>query len=215
MNPAIRIFLTDDHAMVRSGMRLLLETQKDLAVVGEAGNAEDTHRGLAKTRPDVLLLDLTMPGSDAWTLMQRIRLDFPSVQIVVVTMHDESETRDRAFAEGCCEYVVKSLADVELLRTVRAVALNSGTTGTGPLSSATNFETDATPDPSQPLSLLSSREREVLILLGHGYTNQQIADELDVGIKSVESYRARMMRKLGIDNKIELVQRCIEWNLLD
>lgn len=196
-----RVFLADDHKLMRSGLRLLLNTQEDLDVIGESGDVAGTLQQVAETRPDLLLLDLSMPGGECIETIRSLMLQNPTLRILVVTMHNDRGLLQRTLEAGACGVVVKSSADSDLLTAIRAVLQGQRYLSLGE-SSPGSSELPAVPQ----LQSLSAREREVLQLLVRGHTNQAIADLLGVGVKSIESYRARMMAKLGVSTRAELVE---------
>lgn len=195
-----RIVLADDHKLMRSGLRLLLNTQQDFEVVGEAGDAGETLRVVDETKPDLLLLDLSMPGGDCIETIRKLSTQYPTMKILIVTMHNDRTLLQKTLNAGATGLVVKSVADSDLLHGVREVIAGKNYVSLG--------ETVVRPSPqaNDPLRGLSAREREVLLLLVRGHTNQAIADQLGVGVKSIESYRARMMAKLGVSTRAELVE---------
>jgi two-component system response regulator NreC len=214
----IRVFVADDHALLRSGLRLLIDAHDDMQVVGEAGNLAQTKRELAAARPDVLTLDLTMPGGAGIASISTIRGSFPDVKILVVTMHDDPAYVRAALAMGAAGYVVKSAADTELISAIRAV--HQGRIFVDAQLTLTPTGADALGNPSRgdsarsPIETLSIREREVLALIAQGHTNQVAADHLGLSIKTVESYRARLMEKLGLASRADLTRVAIECGLL-
>jgi DNA-binding NarL/FixJ family response regulator len=211
----IRVLLADDHAVLRAGLRLLINAQPDMAVVGEAAS---THEALDKSRaldPDVLTLDLTMPGGNSIKLIERLRQECPRIRVLVLTMHDDPAYLRAVLAAGGAGYVVKTAADVDLLTAVRAVAggrmfvdvsLTEGTEHVDP-----RGEIAAGPS---GLTSLSGREREVLALLAKGHTNQEIARKLFLSVKTVETYRARITGKLGLRTRADVVRYALEVGLL-
>jgi len=211
----IRVLLADDHAVLRAGLRLLINAQPDMAVVGEAAS---THEALDKSRaldPDVLTLDLTMPGGNSIKLIERLRQECPRIRVLVLTMHDDPAYLRAVLAAGGAGYVVKTAADVDLLTAVRAVAggrmfvdvsLTEGTEHVDP-----RGEIAAGP---RGLTSLSGREREVLALLAKGHTNQEIARKLFLSVKTVETYRARITGKLGLRTRADVVRYALEVGLL-
>ncbi|MCA9093768.1 MAG: response regulator transcription factor [Planctomycetaceae bacterium] len=212
-----RVLIADDHAMLRAGLKMLIETQSDLAVVGEVGDFQSISERLAALAPDVLLMDLTMPGGNGVKWIERICKDHPQVRLLVLTMHDDPAYFRLALAAGAAGYMVKSAADSELLNAIRTVAA-------GRVYAQLQFERrmDSDPflklpaDPNRtPLETLSSREREVLDLLAIGHTNQEIADKLYLSVKTVESYRARLMTKLGLKTRAELTQFAMNLGILN
>lgn len=214
----IRVLIADDHGVLRAGIRLLIDSQADMEVVGEAANCHDAARLTRELTPDVLTMDLTMPGSSIKTI-ERLREVCPLTQIVVLTMHDEASYLRSALAAGCSGYVAKSGADSELLSAIRAVhrgrifvelAHQQGMVPTllgdaGP--HRRGKEGDA-------LSDLSRRERQVLELLGQGYTNQEAADRLFLSVKTVETYRSRISEKLGLRSRADFVRLAVELGLI-
>jgi two-component system response regulator NreC len=214
----IRIVIADDHALLRSGVRLLIDAQDDMEVVGEAGDLVQTKRELANARADVLTLDLTMPGGSGMASISAIRRSFPGVKILVVTMHDDPAYVRTALAMGAAGYVVKSAADSELISAIRAVydgrmfvdAQHAG----APAAQVAKDNSTSSGSARAPLDALSPREREVLALIAQGHTNQAAADQLGLSVKTVESYRARLMDKLGLANRADLIRLAVECGLL-
>jgi DNA-binding NarL/FixJ family response regulator len=214
----IRVFVADDHALLRSGLRLLIDAQNDMQVVGEAGSIVQTKRDLAAARPDVLTLDLSMPGGAGIASLATIRGSFPDIKILVVTMHDDPAYVRAALAMGAAGYVVKSAADTELISAIRAV--HQGRIFVDAQLASAPIGADTPGNPSRgysaraPIETLSVREREVLALIAQGHTNQAAADQLGLSIKTVESYRARLMEKLGLASRADLTRVAIECGLL-
>lgn len=211
MAPPIQVHIADDHAVLRAGLRLLIESQADMKVVGESGDAAETLKRLAESAPDVLTLDLTMPGGGGVPLLKRLTTEMPRLRVVVLTMHDEPEYFRSAMAAGAAGYVVKKSADTELLSAIRTVA--QGRTYTN-VELVGGVERAMTDDYFKSLDELSQREREVLEFVAQGHTNQAIADRLSLSVKTVESYRARLMTKLGLQSRADLMQFALESGLL-
>lgn len=215
MSRVISVLIADDHALMRAGLRLLLATQPDIAVVGECGTHQDVLDTLRDAAPciDVVTLDLTMPGGPPAALIADIVRAHPSTRVLVVTMHDDPSYARMALAAGAAGYVVKSAADRELLQALRAVA--SGGTHRG-IAGEPARDADRRPAPigQTPLDTLSEREREVLVLVAQGHTSQQIADRLFLSVKTIESYRSRLMTKLGLSGRAELTRFAIDTGLL-
>jgi two-component system response regulator NreC len=211
----IRVFLADDHAVLRSGLRLLIDSQSNMRVVGEAGDFDRMLALLKQTPTDVVTMDLTMPGGLGLRAIEKIREISPSLRVVVLTMHDDPAYLRSALAMGAAGYVVKSAADTELISAIRAV--HEGRIFIDARSNtATEGLLKVTPTSGADLSidLLSTREREVLTLISQGHTNQAVADRLDVSVKTVESYRSRLMAKLGLKSRADLTRFAIENGLL-
>ncbi len=211
----IRILIVDDHAMLRAGLKLLIEGQRDMRVVGEAGDLRTAIDAAKKTTPDVIILDLSMPGGSGVAGVERLRATVPDAKILVLTMHDDPAYVRSAIAMGASGYVVKSAADSELISAIRAVNMGRmfvDMKGAGTLDSLLH---KLPKSPSQsPIETLSEREREVLIDVARGHTSQQIADRIGLSVKTVESYRARMMQKLGLKTRADIMNLAVESGLL-
>ncbi|MFO0817982.1 MAG: response regulator transcription factor [Pirellulales bacterium] len=215
----IRLVIADDHAVLRAGLRLLIHTQADLEVVGESCDASSTVETVQRTRPDVVTVDLTMPGGSGVKLVERLAREFPSVKVLVLTMHDDPAYFRMALAAGALGYVVKSSADTELLDAIRAVASGRSYAHVQ-LQAKTSPHAIVLPDSTRSqgkvaLDVLSEREREVFLLIVQGHTSQAIADQMFVSVKTIESYRARLMTKLGLKSRAELTQFAIQLGLLN
>ena len=213
----IRIFVADDHAVLRSGLRLLMETQEDMEVVGEAGDFAKILSDLPTLQPDVITLDLSMPGGLGLGAIEKVRALAPTCRVIVLTMHDDPAFLRTALAMGASGYVVKSAADTELLSAIRAVY--QGRTFVDARSSSTplggSFQTSGEIPREALIDKLSTREREVLGLIAQGHTNQAVADQLEVSVKTIESYRSRLMDKLGLKSRADLTRFAIEHGLLN
>jgi DNA-binding NarL/FixJ family response regulator len=209
------ILIVDDHAMVRKGLRLLIESQHDLAVVGEAGGLLDAIEIATRTQPQIITLDLSMPGPSGVASVDRLRTAAPHARIVVVTMHDDPAYVRSAMAMGAMGYVNKSAADSELISAIRAVARGRVFIDVGDAETLESIlSPKGQPAGKTPLETLSERERQVLCDVARGYTNQKIADEIGLSVKTVESYRARLMKKLGLKERADLVRLAIEAGLI-
>lgn len=205
------VLIVDDHAMVRKGLRALIDAQPDLLVVSEAGTVQAGIDLALKCKPEVITLDLTMPDSSGISSVRKMREAVPDARILVLTMHDDPVYIRSALDLGAAGYVNKAAADTELISAIRAVA--QGRTfidaAAAPRSAAGTLESD---QPSH--DALSAREREVLKMVARGHTNQHAADTLGLSVKTVESYRARVMKKLGAKERAELVQYAMKSGLM-
>lgn len=210
------VLIVDDHAMVRKGLRMTLEAQPDLSVIGEAGTLVEALEVAGRLRPQIVTLDLTMPGPSGVSSIGRLKAVSPASRVIVVTMHDDPAYVRSAIAMGAMGYVNKSAADSELISAIRAVARGRTFIDVG---DAATLEAILSPNAGaaekSPIDALSHREREVLAQVARGYTNQQIADEIGLSVKTVESYRARLMKKLGLKERADIVRLAIELGLLD
>jgi len=215
--PKIRVLVADDHAVLRSGLKLLINSQTDMQVVGEASSHSEALKKVRDLKPDVMTLDMTMPEGTAVGVIEAACRDVPTTKIVVLTMHDDPAYFRVAMAAGAAGYVVKKSADTELLDAIRSVAKGLVYTQVE-LASSSNLVPVATKSASMIetnlIDTLSEREREVLVMVAQGHTNQAVADHLGLSVKTVESYRARLMAKLGLRNRAELTQLAMETGLL-
>jgi two-component system response regulator NreC len=204
----IRVVLADDHAVVRSGLRLLLEAEPDFEVVAEAGDADSARRYARGHHARVLVLDLNMPGGSSLDAIPTIRTESPDTEIVVLTMQDEPAFARQALGAGACGYVLKEAADSELVEAVRRAA--AGETYLNP---ALGARIAREPDPGPPDGL-SEREAEVLRLIALGHTNPEIADQLFLSIRTVETHRKHIQQKLGLTARSELVRYALQHGLV-
>jgi two-component system response regulator NreC len=203
------IVLADDHTVVRSALRMLLEAEPGFEVIAEAGNADDAARYVLGHKPTVLILDLNMPGRSSLEAIPDIRTASPATEIVVLTMQNESAFARRALQAGVRGYVLKEAADTELVQAVRSAA--AGQTYLQPaLGARMASEPDAGPEDD-----LSGREREVLRLIALGHTNGEIAKQLFLSIRTVESHRAHIQQKLRLSGRAELVQYALDHGLIE
>ncbi len=207
--PPVRVLLVDDHAVLRSGLRLLLEREEGLEPVGEAGSAEEALRALPRLTPDVVVIDIEMPGIGGLEGVTKIRERAPDAHLLVLSMHDQARDVRRAFDAGAHGYLPKAAADEDLVRAIRAVA--AGERYVHPsLGAALASPKEA----GGPIDELTAREREVLRLLALGHTNQEIAERLVVSVRTVESHRAHVMTKLRVSTRAGLVREALRAGLL-
>ncbi|MBL8817100.1 MAG: response regulator transcription factor [Planctomyces sp.] len=212
----IRVLIADDHAVLRSGLRLLINTQPDMKVVGEAGDFAETRQQIRSLAPDVVTLDLSMPGGDPVRVIEELTRELPTTRILILTMHDDASMFRAVFAAGAAGYIVKSSADTELLNAIRAVAVGRSFVSLPGNSVPSAVESSPVLEPFEQRALqsLSKRELEVLTLVAQGHTNQAIANRLYLSVKTVESYRSRLMTKLELRNRAELTQFAMKTGLL-
>jgi two-component system, NarL family, response regulator NreC len=208
----IRLLIVDDHQLVRSGLRRLLEAEEDFEVEDEAGTANDAVRLARLHKPDVILLDVVMPGGNGIDAIPEILEASPNTKILTVSMQDDPSYVRHAFAAGAKGYVLKEAADDELLAAVREVA-NGGNYVDHQLGSRLAAY-DASAVAAKEADPLSDREREVLKLLALGYTNQEISKQLFISVRTAETHRARIMQKLRLTTRAELVRVAIDRGLL-
>ena len=207
----IRVLVVDDHSVVRAGVRLLLDNEDDMEAVGEAADASEALEMAGKLTPDVVLMDVGLPGTTGVDAAAEIRLVLPDVRILMLSMQDDPSYVRQAFANGAIGYVLKEAADAELVTAVRRVA--SGDRYVHPTLGAKLVADSGAPQRED--DPLSDREREVLSLLALGHTNQEIADRLVVSVRTVEAHRAHILTKLRLSTRAELVRYAIDAGLLD
>jgi len=209
----IRILLADDHTVLRAGLRALLAGQCDLEVIGEASDGAEAIRLAQTLHPDVVVMDIGMPGVNGIDATARIKRELPGVKVLILSMHDDQGYLRQVLRAGASGYVLKRAADTELLAAIRAAA--RGEVFLDPAMAKALVEEVVQPSRSSAAEpVLSDREREVLRLLAYGHTNQQVADRLCIGVKSVETYKARLMEKLGLKGRAELVRYALQHGIL-
>ena len=209
-----RILVVDDHPIVRQGLTLLINREPDLVVCGEAEESMGAMHVLASARPDVLIVDISLNGPDGLDLLKNIRTTHPNLPVLILSMHDESIYAERALRAGANGYIMKQEATGKVLVAVRRILngeiyvsdriannmLKHYITGSGTLRNSS-------------IADLSDRELEVFRLIGEGHGSRQIAEELHLSIKTVESYQAHIKEKLSLRSARELMQHAIQWNM--
>jgi two-component system, NarL family, response regulator NreC len=208
----IKVVLVDDHAVVRSGLRLLLNNHEDMEVVGEAGNAKDAIFRARALKPDVILLDVVMPGESGIDVLPKLLQESPDTKVLVLSMQDDPSYVREAFAVGASGYVLKEAADEEVVSAVREIA--GGGRYVHPALGARMVAAEAEERAAAEADPLSEREREVLRLLALGHTNQEIAQQLYISVRTAESHRAHIMQKLRLGTRAELVRYALAQGLL-
>jgi two-component system response regulator NreC len=208
MSEPIRIVIADDHAIVRRGLRQLLEDEDGFTVVAEAEDVASARRYLRGHHPHVLVLDLNMPGESSIEAIPSLRTEFPDTQIVVLTMQNEPAYARSALGAGVLGYVLKESADAELVEAIRAAVA-----GDRYLNPRLGARVAAEPPPGPPDGL-SDRELEILRLIALGYTNAQVAEELFLSVRTVETHRAHIQQKLGLGDRAELVRYALDRKLV-
>jgi len=212
---SITVFLADDHAVVRDGLRVLLEAQPDIRVVGDAANGREAVRQLVRLRPDVAVIDIAMPELNGIEATQQIGEVCPSTQIIILSMHSTTEHIFRALQAGACGYLLKESAGIEVVNAVRTVHAGhrylSQKISDRLIDDYLRQRQDTAA--KSPLARLSPREREVLQLVVEGKSSAEIADTLSLSVKTVETYRTRLMHKLHISDLPGLVKFAIQHGL--
>ena len=208
-----RVLLVDDHAVVRAGLRRVLEAEPDIEVVGEAGTARDAVLEARATKPDVILLDVVMPGESGVDVLPRLLKEAPGAKVLVLSMQDDPRYVREAFAAGASGYVLKEAADSEVVGAAREVA--AGGRYLHPALGARLISAEEEARAATEADPLSDREREVLRLLALGHTNQEIAKMLYISVRTTETHRAHIMQKLRLKTRAELVRYALAHGLLD
>ena len=217
MSEAIRLLLADDHAVVRSGLRLLLEAQPDLAIVGEAENGEEAIRRTAELRPDVVLMDIEMPGMNGIEAARRIKAQSPGTSVLALTMYEDDQYFFEMLRAGASGYVPKRAAPDELASAIRAVSrgevfIHPSLAGRLVQDYLQRRDVEVQ---EQPTGDLTPREQEVLTLIAQGLSNNEIADQLVISAKTVDRHRENIMRKLNLHNRVDLVKYALRKGLID
>ena len=209
----ISVVIVDDHAVVRSGLRLLLESEQDIHVEDEGGTADEAVRLARLHKPDVVLLDVTMPGRSGLEVTGEIKEAAPGASILILSMHDDPSYVREAFAAGASGYLLKEAVDADLVAAVREVA--AGAHYVHPVLGARLAAAEAEAAATAAADPLSDREREVLRLLALGHTNQEIAKMLYISVRTAETHRAHIMQKLRLSTRAELVRYALQHGLLE
>jgi len=206
------VFVVDDHPIVRQGLTLLINRESDLAVCGEAEEMHSALAAIQALKPDILIVDISLNGPDGLELLKNIRITSPRLPVLILSMHDESIYAERALRAGANGYIMKQEATEKVLVAIRRILqgdvyLSDRLTNT----MLQQFVRGASPAKGSPLVNLTDRELEVFRLIGEGHGTRQIAEELHLSVKTIESYQAHIKEKLALRNARELVQHAIEW----
>jgi DNA-binding NarL/FixJ family response regulator len=210
---SVRVLIVDDHAVVRSGLTLVIAAEDGLEVVGEAGSAREAIFEARALKPDVILLDVVMPDQSGLDVLPTLLHEQPQARVLVLSMQDDPQYVRRAFAEGASGYVLKEAADTEVVAAIREVA--GGGRYVHPELGARLITAEAEEERRSAEDPLSDREREVLRLLALGHTNQEIAKQLYISVRTAETHRAHIMQKLRLGSRAELVRYALVQGLLD
>ena len=213
MSDPIRVLIVDDHAVVRAGLRLLIEREGGMVAVDEAANANEAVFRAIEHKPDVLLIDVTMPGESGIEAIPKLLEASPLSKLLVLSMHDDPHYVREAFAAGAHGYVLKEAADAEVVAAIREVAV--GGSYVNPALGARMVAAEAKEHAEAKADPLSEREHEVLRLLALGHTNQEIAKALYISVRTAETHRAHIMRKLGLASRAELVRYALAREILE
>ncbi len=203
----IRVVLADDHPIVREGLRQLVNAQPDMRVVGEAGDGAEACRVARELQPDVLVMDLSMPVLDGAQATEQVRRDCPNVRVLALTVHEERLYLTQLLRAGASGFVLKRAAGSELVRAVRTVAARAIYIDPAIAGRLVDGYLESSPVEGEQLrQALSERERDVLVRIATGFSNKEIAAELGLSVKTVESYKARATEKLGLKTRVDIVR---------
>lgn len=212
----IRVLIADDHAILRAGLKMLIESQADMTIAGEAQNGEETIQIARETSPDVVILDVTMPQKGGLHAIHDILKNNPTARILVLTMHEELAFLRTALAAGASGYVLKKSVDADLLSAIRAV--NKGRIYVDSELATGLLLEHGVPErmrgENKPSEVLSERELQVLKLVAEGFSSREISEQIFIGTKTVETYRGRFAEKLGLKSRADIVRYALEVGLL-
>jgi DNA-binding NarL/FixJ family response regulator len=210
--PRHKVFLVDDHPIVRQGLTLLINREPDLTVCGEAEDAGAALQQVETHRPQIVVLDISLTGPDGLELLKSLRSRFPDLPVLILSMHDESQYAERALRAGARGYIMKQEATQKVLVAIRRILGGEVYLSERLASKILHQFVGGVPNSREsPLDVLTDRELEVFRLIGEGRLTRQIAEDLHISVKTVESYQARIKEKLLLKNARELVQRAIQW----
>ena len=218
MSSRIRILLIDDHAVLRAGLRMLLNAEKDMLVVGEASNAAEGIQQVTELQPEIVLLDISMPSVSGLDTLKEMKQKAPDSYFIILTMHDDEGYLRIALSSGASGYVLKQAANNDLLSAIRVVSQGGTYLHSSHRTALFQGEADEHPQKKQgeeeAYQRLSMREREIFRLIAMGYTNRQSAEELYLSEKTIETYKSRLMNKLGFHSRIELVRYALRLGII-
>ena len=209
----IRVLIVDDHAVLRSGLHLLLDAQSDIEVVGEAGDVREAVFETRDKKPDVVLMDVVMPGQTGIEGVPLVLKEAPEAKVLVLSMQDDPRYVREAFAAGAAGYILKEAVDAEVVGAIQRVA--AGDNYVHPALGARLVAAEAEAKAREEADPLSDREREVMRLLALGHTNQEIAKMLYISVRTAETHRAHIMQKLRLSTRAQLVRYAIDQGLLE
>ena len=210
----IKVLLADDHSIVRAGLRRIVEESGDMEVIAEAADGRDAIRQVEKKKPDVVVVDISMPGLDGLEVISRLNAGHPNLPVLVLTMHEEGQYVVRAIEAGAMGYITKQSAPEQLVNAIRKV-LEGGRYLTDEATEALALRIARGSQGQTPLDSLSMREMQVLRRLALGNTNREIATTYGISIKTVDTYRSRLLKKLNLRNNAELSRFAIQNNLIE
>lgn len=209
-----RVFVVDDHPIVRQGLALMINRESDLTVCGEAEDARSAIQSVTTAKPDILVVDISLNGPDGLDLLKNIRMRYPDLPVLILSMHDESIYAERALRAGAQGYIMKQEATEKVLVALRRI-LSKEIYVSERIANRMLQRYIGSPNEGRPPSIadLTDRELEVFRLIGEGHSTRRIAEELHLSVKTVESYQAHIKEKLSLGSGRELVQHAIQWSI--
>jgi two-component system response regulator NreC len=211
----IRVLIADDHAIVRTGLRALIHSESTMELVGEATGGYETIELVEKTRPDALVLDLSMPDLDGIAVTKKIKPQFPNLRILILTLHEDEALLRAALKAGASGYILKRAAEAELISAIHVILRGDLYVDPSMVRRLLSDETPPAVTPSKSAETLTPRETDVLKLIVQGYTNRQIGEELNISVRTAESHRSNLSEKLGLHSRVELVRYAREHGLIE
>lgn len=202
----VSILIADDHAIVRTGLRSIINAEPSLKLVGEATGGLETIELVRKSHADILLLDISMPDMDGITVIKKIKPDFPNLKVLFLTIHEDEALLREAIKFGASGYILKKAAEAELISAIQTVMRGDLFIDTSLLRQFVDEDSDSFDEMRTTYEPLTARELEVLKLIARGYTNRQAGEELHISVRTVEGHRANIYKKLGVNSRVELVR---------
>ena len=211
----VNIMIADDHAIVRTGLRSIINAEPGLKLVGEATGGLETIELVRKSHPDILLLDISMPDMDGITVVKKIKTDFPNLKVLFLTIHEDEALLREAIKFGASGYILKKAAETELISAIQTVMRGDLFIDTSLLRQFVDEDSDSFDEMRTTYEPLTPREMDVLKLIARGYTNRQAGKELNISVRTVEGHRANIYKKLGVNSRVELVRFARKNRIID
>ncbi len=211
----IRILLADDHSIVRAGLRTLIATEPDLEVVGEAVEGSQAVTLAGSLHPDLILMDISLQGMSGIDALEAIKGKYPDIKVLMLTFHEDESLLRKALRAGACGYIIKRAAEAELLNAIRVVLQGDIYIHPSMTRMLLKDITPARNSSREGENTLTNREVEILRMIAHGYTNNQIARQLSISVRTVEGHRANLMDKLNLHSRVDLVEYAEQHGILD
>ena len=209
----INILIADDHGLIRTGLRALLQEVKEISIVGEAEDGYTALRRIAEFKPDIVLMDISLPGLSGIEVTRQVRDISPVTRVLMLTVHEDEGMLRESIRAGAYGYILKRAADAELIQAIQVVSQGHMYIYPSLTSALVKDISPFAPTPESEIEVLTAREKEVLLLLSRGYTNRQIATEMNLSVRTVEGHRASLVNKLGISSRVELMNYVEEHGL--